>query len=78
MQPSSPIPSDFAEMLARVLIPGEEDAVAAVLNEAFSEFDDARLAAFLESFAARVRDLPEPVSAADLRTLLDAIRPPLR
>jgi hypothetical protein len=71
----SPIPPDFAEMLAQVLKPGEEAAAARVLTEAFGDLDDDQLAAFLEAFAARVRDHSAPVSANELRGLLESCRP---
>lgn len=74
--PASPIPPDFAEVLAQVLKPGEEAAAAAVLSEAFGDLDDDQLAAFLDAFAARVRDQAAPVSADELRGLLESCRPP--
>lgn len=64
------LPEGFASQLERVTAPGEAPDVAAVLGDAL-RLDDARLAAFLERFAARVAGSGEPVRARELRAMLD-------
>ncbi len=73
--PERAIPAGFDQILARVLVPGEEVAAARVLIEAADGLDDLQLASFLAAFAALVRDQPGPISAAELRGLLDSCRP---
>jgi hypothetical protein len=63
------LPDDFAAQLEQVLAPGESDAAAAVIADALL-LDDEVLGAFLEGFAVRVASSPEPVTAAELRSLL--------
>jgi hypothetical protein len=67
--PTGPLPDDFAAQLADLLAPGEAEAAAAVIAEA-AGLDDERLAGFLERFAARVSRSDEPLTAAELRSLL--------
>jgi hypothetical protein len=64
------LPEDFASQLERMTAPGEAAAVAAVIGDAL-QLDDARLAAFLERFAARIAGSEEPVRAGELRAMLD-------
>jgi hypothetical protein len=64
------LPEDFASQLERVTAPGEAPDVAAVIGDAL-RLDDARLAAFLERFAARIAGSGEPVRARELRAMLD-------
>jgi hypothetical protein len=63
------LPPDFARQLARLIAPGEEDAVSAVLSDALL-LDDPQLGSFLERFAARVRDSAALLTGAELRGLL--------
>ena len=63
------LPDDFAADLEQVLAPGETDAAAEVIAEAVL-LDDESLGAFLEGFAARVARSSDPVTAAELRSLL--------
>jgi hypothetical protein len=65
------LPPDFAESLARVVAPGEHEAVAEVI-EAATRLDDKGLRIFLERFAARVRSSPAPVTHDELLTFLRA------
>ena len=67
--PTGPLPDDFAAQLAKVLAPGEAEAAAAVIAEA-AGLDEERLAGFLDRFAARVSRSGEPITAAELRSLL--------
>jgi hypothetical protein len=69
------IPSGFDRLMAGVLVPGEEDAAAAVLSLAVAGLDDAQLASFLEALATRIRDRAVPVKAAELQSLLDSCLP---
>jgi hypothetical protein len=64
------LPDDFADTLARVLEPRETGAAADII-EAATRLDDEALGNFLGMFAARVRDSPAPVRAAELRKLLE-------
>jgi hypothetical protein len=64
------LPEDFASQLERVTAPGEAPDVATVIGDAL-RLDDARLAAFLERFAARIASSGEPVRARELRAMLD-------
>jgi hypothetical protein len=63
------LPDDFADQLAKLLAPGEAEAAAGVIAEA-AELDDEQLAGFLERFAYRVSSSDEPITAAELRSLL--------
>jgi hypothetical protein len=68
------LPADFAESLARVLEPGQDNRVAEII-EAATRLDDKGLQIFLERFAARVRKSPTPVTVDELfRFLRDATR----
>ena len=60
-------------MLSRVLVPGEADAAAEVIQEAL-RLGDRGLAAFLEAVAALIEQ-PDGlgVTAAELRALLVAV-----
>lgn len=69
-----PLPGDFAAQLAQLLAPGEADAAARVLAAA-AGLDDAALAVFLEGFAQRVRRSAAPITAAELRALLERAAP---
>ncbi len=64
------LPDDFADTLARVVEPGETEAVAEII-EAATRLDDEALGRFLRLFAARVRALAAPVRAGELQELLD-------
>ena len=66
------LPEDFAAQLEQVLAPGEAEAAAATIADALRLDDDA-LGAFLEGFAARVATSSEPVTAAELRSLLAGV-----
>jgi hypothetical protein len=63
------LPADFAETLARVVEPGEEDAVASVI-EAATQLDDEGLRVFLKRFATRVRSSPARVTGDELLRFL--------
>lgn len=63
------LPPGFAAQLSRLIAPGDADAAGRALREA-AEFDDARLAAFLERLAARIRRSSDLLTAAELRRLL--------
>jgi hypothetical protein len=65
----APIPDEFAEMLGALLEPGQEDAVAEVL-EAALELDDEQLGAFLAAAAELVRTSRRPLRADELRALV--------
>jgi hypothetical protein len=67
--PTGQLPDDFAAQLADLLAPGEAEAAAEVIAEA-AELDDEQLAGFLERFAYRVSQSAEPITAAELRSLL--------
>jgi hypothetical protein len=67
--PRSPIPDEFAEMIAALLEPGEAAAAADVLERAL-ELDDEQLAQFMAGASALVRSSPRPLTAADLSELL--------
>ena len=71
--PPGPLPDDFATELACLLAPGETDAAAEVIAEA-SRLDDRGLGEFLDRFARRVRRSATPITAAELRELLPAVR----
>lgn len=66
------LPPEFAEMLARVLAPGQAEAAAQVIRDALA-LSDFGLAVFLESVAGRLEQGGGPVTAAELRALLDAV-----
>ena len=63
------LPADFAETLARVVEPGQEEAVASVI-EAATQLDDDGLRVFLKRFATRVRSSPAPVTGDELLRFL--------
>ncbi|HKC18839.1 MAG TPA: hypothetical protein VKE27_04335 [Candidatus Dormibacteraeota bacterium] len=63
---SGELPDDFADELARVIEPGEHEAVAEII-EAATMLDDVGLRRFLQLFAARVRRSDAPVRAEELR-----------
>jgi len=66
------LPADFAEMLASVLVPGQQKRVAEII-EAATRLDDEALRIFLERFASRVRESPVPVKAEELLGFLHAL-----
>ncbi len=59
-------------MMVRVLAPGEADQAAELILEA-AALDDESLGTFLHAFAERVETSAEPVTAAELRALLDGV-----
>ena len=59
------LPADFAESLARVLEPGQENRIAEIIDAA-TQLDDEGLRMFLEKFAARVNRSPEPIKPEEL------------
>lgn len=63
------LPPGFADQLARLIEPADQEAAARVLAEA-AELDERRLAGFLERLAARLRSAPDPLTAGELRRLL--------
>lgn len=65
------LPSDFEQLLAGCVAPGEEPGVALVIEAAARAGDD-RLAGFLDSLAERIRLSPAPLRAAEVRALLRA------
>jgi hypothetical protein len=65
---AGPIPDEFAEMLGALLEPGQEEAVAEVLEQAL-ELDDEQLAAFMSAAAELVRSSRRPLRADELRAL---------
>ena len=71
--PARAFPDDFASKLASLLAPGEADAAAEVIAQAV-RLDDQRLGEFLDRFANRVRRSAAPITAAELRELLPAVR----
>jgi hypothetical protein len=66
------MPPDFAEALARVIEPGQEAAVAKIIELATS-LNDEELRIFLEMFANRVRASPEPVTPQELVRFLHEV-----
>ncbi|HEX4213024.1 MAG TPA: hypothetical protein VIA06_06825 [Candidatus Dormibacteraeota bacterium] len=65
----SGLPADFADRLLPLIAPGEDDEVADVLLRA-AALDEAGLRDFLAAFAARVRDDPALIRAAELRAMI--------
>jgi hypothetical protein len=63
------LPPGFADQLARLVRPGDQEAAAEVLSAA-AALDEERLAGFLERLAARIRSGPEPLTADELGRLL--------
>lgn len=63
------LPEDFADQLAALLAPGQADGVARVIGAA-AALDDDELGEFLERFADRVRRSSQPLTAAELGSLL--------
>jgi hypothetical protein len=68
-----PLPDDFAETLAQVLVPAQRRAAAGII-EAATSLDDEGLRIFLELFAARVRSSAAPVSHEELEKFLASAR----
>ena len=66
---AGPIPDEFAEMLGVLLEPGQEDAVAEVLETAM-ELEDDQLGAFMSAAAELVRTSRRPLRADELRGLV--------
>jgi hypothetical protein len=64
------LPPDFARQLAELIAPGEQAAVATVLFEA-SRLEDEKLARFLRSLAARVKQSPALLTEAEILSLLE-------
>jgi hypothetical protein len=67
--PGTPIPDEFAEMLGALLEPGQEEAVAEVL-EAALELEDEQLGEFMSAAAELVRTSRRPLRADELRALV--------
>jgi hypothetical protein len=67
------LPSDFTEMLAAVLEPGQEKRIAEII-EAATRLDDDALRKFLEMFATRVREAAAPVKPQELLSFLRAAK----
>jgi hypothetical protein len=65
----SELPEEFAETLARVLAPGQDEAAANVI-EAATLLDDVGLRRFLELFAARIRASTALVTYEELHGFL--------
>ena len=63
------LPDDFAETLARVVDPRQQQAAAEII-EAATMLDDVGLRRFLQLFAARVRASDAPIRADELRKFL--------
>ena len=63
------LPDDFADQLARVIDPAQQESVAEII-EAATMLDDVGLRQFLQTFAARVRGSDAPVRADELRRFL--------
>jgi hypothetical protein len=63
------LPDGFADDLARVLDPTQQQAAAEII-EAATMLDDVGLRRFLRLFAARVRSSNDPIKAEELRTFL--------
>ena len=63
------LPSGFAEQLFQVLEPGDEAAVAEIIEGAIA-LDDDGLRKFLELFAERVRSSAKPIRKDELRNYL--------
>jgi hypothetical protein len=64
-----PFPDGFAEQLARLLVPEDRGAAAAVVARV-AELEDDRLTAFLEALTARIDRSPAPISAAELDAMV--------
>ncbi len=64
-----PLPDDFADTLARVIEPRQQQAVAEIV-EAATMLDDEGLRRFLRMFAQRVAASDAPVRADELRKFL--------
>jgi hypothetical protein len=65
------LPDDFAESLAQVLEPGQQERIAEII-EAATQLDDKGLQSFLEKFASRVRASPAPIKPEELLRFLRA------
>jgi hypothetical protein len=63
------LPDDFAEALARVVEPADQEAVASVIEAATLLGDDG-LRRFLELFGARILASGAPVRYRELRAFL--------
>jgi hypothetical protein len=68
------LPDDFAESLAQVLEPGQQERITEII-EAATQLDDKGLQSFLEKFAARVRASPAPIKPEELLRFLRASEP---
>lgn len=60
------LPDDFADTLARMIDPSQQEAAAEII-EAATMLDDVGLRRFLQLFAARVRASDAPIRADELR-----------
>ena len=65
------LPDDFAESLAQVVEPGQQDRIAEII-EAATQLDDKGLQAFLQKVASRVRASPAPIKPEELLRFLRA------
>jgi hypothetical protein len=63
------LPADFADMLARIVEPGHQADIAAIIESA-TQLDDDGLRIFLQKFAERVRSSAAPVRREELRVFL--------
>jgi hypothetical protein len=63
------IPDEFADLFAALLKPGDEEAVAAVLERALS-LPDEQLAQFMAAAASLIRTSRRPLSAEELSELV--------
>lgn len=66
------VPDDFAAQLERLLAPGDATEAGHAIAAA-TTLDDERLAEFLEALAARIAASAEPVTAVELRELLEGV-----
>ena len=65
------LPDDFAESLAQMLEPGQQERIAEII-EAATQLGDEGLQVFLEKFAARVRASSAPIKPEELLRFLRA------
>jgi hypothetical protein len=63
------LPPDFANAIARVVEPGQEEPVARII-EAATQLDDEGLRTFLARFASRVQSSPALVTRQELLQFL--------
>jgi len=66
---------DFGRLLSAWIAPGEEEAVAKIIEQATLAGDD-HLAEFLDSLAARIERHPARLRAAEVRALLKQVIDP--